>query len=142
MPFPDNGEKRRFKKNEDGVSAVEFALILPVLITITFAGVEFALILFTYNAAGHAAWSVTRALATNRISAAQVDGLARGRLPSWIRDSAMITPTSSSSDPKTNEFTVTITFPASAAAVTGLTSWAYKTLSLRAATTMRQEPTS
>lgn len=131
-----------FKRDQAGASAVEFALLSPVLIIGLFGAIEFALIFFTYNAAGHAAWAVTRQLATNQITSAQVDASARAQLPSWVRSSAVITPTSSSTDPNTNQFTVTITIPARSATPTQVLGWAYGSVTLTAKTTMQQEPTS
>jgi Flp pilus assembly protein TadG len=131
-----------FVKNENGVSAVEFGLIMPLFISVAFAAIEFALIFFTYNAAGHAAWDVARQLATNRITTSQASAIALAELPSWVRSSTTATSTSSSSDPSTNHFTVTISFPAKAASPTNVMSWAYGTLRLTATSAMQQEPTS
>ncbi len=133
---------RLFRQNHDGASAVEFALIVPVFITMVMGCIEFSLIFFTYNAAGHAAWDVTRQLALNEITSAQVSTTALAELPSWVRSRATVTSSSSSTDPNTNRFTVVVSFPASAATPTSVLSWAYGTLNLRASSTMQQEPTS
>jgi hypothetical protein len=53
-----------------------------------------------------------------------------------------VTNSSSSTDPNTNRFTVTVSFPAKAATPTNVLSWAYGTLTLKATSTMQQEPTS
>jgi Flp pilus assembly protein TadG len=124
------------------VSAVEFALVMPLFVIVAFGAIEFALIFFTYNAAGHAAWDVARQLATNRITTSQASALALAELPSWVRSSASATPTSSSNDPSTNRFTMTISFPAKAASPTNIMGWAYGSLRLTATTSMQQEPTS
>jgi Flp pilus assembly protein TadG len=63
--------RKRLTKDLRGTSAVEFALIMPVFVALTFGAIEFSLILFTYNAAAHAAWDVTRQLAANQISTSQ-----------------------------------------------------------------------
>lgn len=133
---------KRFRHNDAGASAVEFALIAPILIAVVFAAIEFALIFFSYNAAGHVAWSVARQLATNQITTAQVPAAARASLPTWVQAGATITSSASSADPTTNQYTVTISFPASSAAPTQVLGWAYGSLVLTAKTTMQQEPTS
>ena len=134
--------KRCFTRDQDGMIAVEFAFILPIFLVLAFAVVEFGLIFFTYNAAGHASWDVTRQLATNQITTSQASAAAIAELPSWVQSSATVTPSSSSTDPNTNHFTVTVSFPATAATPTKMLSWAYKALTLKATTTMQQEPTS
>lgn len=133
---------RTFKDDRRGVSAVEFALILPILITALFGVLEFGLIAFTYNAANHAAWDVTRRLATNQIATTDVAADAVAELPSWVQPSATITPSASSSDPSTNQYTVTISFPAKAATPSNVLSWAYGAITLKVTCTMKQEPTS
>ena len=134
--------RSRLIKDPRGTSAVEFALIMPVFVAVTFGAIEFSLIFFTYNAAAHAAWDVTRQLAANQLSTTQASSTALAELPSWVRSSATVTNSSSSTDPNTNRFTVTVSFPAKAATPTNVLSWAYGTLTLKATSTMQQEPTS
>jgi Flp pilus assembly protein TadG len=131
----------RFFGNRKGATAVEFALIAPILITLLIGVIEFALMFFTYNAAGQATWSVTRRLATNQITTAQVSDLITSAMPSWVRSGATVTTASSSTDPHTNRFTVTVSFPASAASPTNFLLWAYGNRTLTATTVMQQEPT-
>ena len=134
--------RRGFKEAEGGVSAVEFALVHPVFIILIFGAIEFGLIFFTYEAAGHAAWDATRQLATNQITASQASSVALSELPSWVRSSATVTPSSTSTDPTTNHYTVTISIPAKAATPTNILIWAYQNLTLKAQSSMQQEPTS
>lgn len=42
---------RRFNKNNDGTSAVEFALILPVFLLLLFGTIEIAMVMFTLSLA-------------------------------------------------------------------------------------------
>ena len=42
---------RRFKKDKDGVAAVEFAIILPVFLLILFGSIEIAMVMFTLSLA-------------------------------------------------------------------------------------------
>lgn len=134
--------RRVFGPNVDGASAVEFALIVPVFITMVMGCIEFSLIFFTYNAAGHAAWDVTRQLALNEITSSQASATALAELPVWVRSNTTVTSSSSSTDPNTNRFTVVVSFPASAATPTNVLSWAYGTINIRASSTMQQEPSS
>ena len=134
--------RRRFGSDDSGMSAVEFAILSPILLTLVFGIIEFALILFTYNAAGHAAWDVTRQLATNRLTSAQASAAATSGLPSWVQSQATVNVQASSTDPTTNRYTVSISFPATAATPSTFLSWAYSTTTLTAQSTMQQEPTS
>lgn len=134
--------RQHFAQDKRGATAVEFALITPVLVIMTFAAIEFGLIFYCHTTAGHAAWDTTRQLATNRIKTTDVTTTAREQLPNWVRRSATISHTSTSADPATNRYTVTISFPASAASVTGVVGWAYSSLVLSSKITMQQEPTS
>ncbi|GJD93154.1 TadE/TadG family type IV pilus assembly protein [Methylobacterium iners] len=133
---------KRFTHDKDGATAVEFALITPVLVVLAFAAIEFGLIFYCHTTAGHAAWDTTRQLATNRIKPGEVEAKAREQLPAWMRASATITQTSTSPDPYANRYTVTVAFPATAASATGVVSWAYGNLTLTSKITMQQEPTS
>jgi len=132
----------RFLRDPGGASAVEFALIMPILSMVAFAITEFSLIFFTYNSANHVTSAVVRELATNQITSAQASATALPLLPSWIRGSATVTPASSTTDPNTNVFTLTISFPASAASPTHVLGWAYGNLTLKAKSSAQQEPTS
>ncbi len=129
-------------KDINANSAVEFALIVPVLFSMVFGIVEFSMILYTYNAAEHAAWDVARQLSTNQISTSQVSSLAVAELPSWARGGATVSTSSSSTNPSLNHYTVQISIPATAASPTNVLSFAYGTVTLKAISTMQQEPTS
>jgi Flp pilus assembly protein TadG len=131
-----------FSRDERGVTAVEFALIAPVFLALLMGAIEYGLIFFTYNSATHAAWDVTRQLATNQITTSQVSSAAIAELPSWVRANTSVSQVSSSTDPNANHYTVVISFPATAATPTNVMSWAYGSLTLKASSTMQQEPTS
>ncbi len=146
MPAPERNPDRfewpqRLLTDRAGATAIEFALIAPVLLALLVGVIEFALMFFTYNSAGQATWSVTRRLATNQITTSQAPSALISALPSWVRSSAAVTTTSSSTDPYTNRFTVTVSFPARAASPTNFLLWAYANRTLTATTVMQQEPT-
>lgn len=126
-----------------GTSAVEFGFIAPVLLVLVLGSIEFGLITFTFISAETAARDVTRRLSLNQITASQAPAIASGELPSWVSSSATITVTQSApTDPPNNQFTVSIAIPATKATPTNVLSWAYGTLTLKAAVTMQQEPSS
>lgn len=130
----------RFGRDEAGVSAVEFAAICPVLVTLLMACIEFGLIIYSYNAAQNAARDVARKLATNRLTTDQASATAKGELPAWVVSGTTVTVTQSNpTDTSKNQFTLSISFPASAAAPTGYLAWAYSGLTLQAKATMQQE---
>ncbi len=137
-----NSGLREFVLGNAGASAVEFALVMPLLTLLAFAVIEFSLIFFTYNSANHVASAIVRELATNQITSGQASAAAMPLLPSWIRSSATVTPSSSTTDPNTNQFTLTISFPASAASPTHILGWAYASMTLTAKSIAQQEPTS
>jgi Flp pilus assembly protein TadG len=134
--------KRSILRNDEGASAVEFALTVPVFLALVMGAMEFSMIFFTYNSAGRASWDVARQLALNQITTSQASSVALAELPNWVRSSATVTATSSSTDPNANRFTVTVKFPAKAATPTNVLSWAYGSVTLSATSTMQQEPTS
>ncbi|HKH96080.1 MAG TPA: TadE family protein, partial [Beijerinckiaceae bacterium] len=58
--------QRHFAKRDEGATAVEFALVAPVLVALTMSIIEFGLIIFTYTTAGNASRDVARRIATGR----------------------------------------------------------------------------
>lgn len=133
---------RSLKRDTTANSAVEFAFIAPVLVVMVCGLIEFSMILYTYNAAEHAAWDITRQLSTNQITTSQVSSLATAELPSWARSNAIVSTSSSSTNPSLNHYTVQINIPATAATPTNVLSFAYGAITLKASSTMQQEPTS
>ena len=51
--------RKRFAQDRRGVTAVEFALVTPLLIFIAFGAIEFGLIFYCHTTAGHAAWDTS-----------------------------------------------------------------------------------
>lgn len=132
---------RRLSHDERGASAVEFALVIPVLLTLVLGIVEFGMIVYTYNASTHAARLVARQLATNRITTAQASDTAKANLPNWVKTSATVTVNqSNAANPNANDFTVDIKIPASAAAPSHFLLFAYSSLTINPVVTMQQEP--
>ena len=63
MPLPSRSLYREFARDEDGVALLEFAIILPVLITLCFGSVEIGRVLFAYAAVESAVRGGVRYLA-------------------------------------------------------------------------------
>jgi Flp pilus assembly protein TadG len=133
---------RALRRNRDGNAAVEFALILPVLLALIFACLEFGMIAYTYNATGSVARDAARQLAINQLTPDQVDAYVRKKLPRWVQSDAQLNVSQSDEDdPTTNRFTLDVRFPAMAATPSHFMSFAYNTLTVDVRVTMQQEPT-
>jgi Flp pilus assembly protein TadG len=132
--------QRQFAKRDEGATAVEFALIAPVLIALTMSIIEFGLIIFTYTTAGNASRDVARRIATGRIAASAASTTLTPQLPAWVRSYAsVVVAQTAPSTPSTNIITVNVSFPALRATPTSFLSFAYGSLTLQTATTMQQE---
>ena len=133
--------RRQLIENEDGSNAVEFALLLPIFVTLAFGILEFGLILFTLNSAQSAARDVTRQLATNRIAATQVQSAVLQQMPRWAASAVTVTVSQTApADPSNNRFTTDVAFAARSATPTNLLNWAYGATILHATVSMQQEP--
>lgn len=127
-------------RDEAGATAVEFALIASIFITLVMGIIEFSSILYTSTSAGAASRDVARRIATSRLTAANGPSAARGGLPSWVQFFANIDVTQTTpGTPATNQITVTVSSPASKATPSTFLSFAYGAPTLQTATTMRQE---
>ena len=132
--------QRQFAKRDEGATAVEFALIAPVLIALTMSIIEFGLIIFTYTTAGNASRDVARRIATGRIAASAASTTLTPQLPAWVRSYATVAVAQTTpATPSTNIITVNVSFPALRATPTSFLSFAYGSLTLQTATTMQQE---
>ena len=132
--------QRHFAKRDEGATAVEFALVAPVLVALTMSIIEFGLIIFTYTTAGNASRDVARRIATGRIAASAASTTLTPQLPAWVRSYAsVVVAQTAPSTPSTNIITVNVSFPALRATPTSFLSFAYGSLTLQTATTMQQE---
>lgn len=71
-------------RDRRGVAATEFALVLPVLITLLIGTMQYGLLLFTYSSMLEAARNATRRLAVGAASESQARDAALLVLPAWI----------------------------------------------------------
>jgi Flp pilus assembly protein TadG len=132
--------QRHFAKRDEGATAVEFALVAPVLVALTMSIIEFGLIIFTYTTAGNASRDVARRIATGRLAASAASTTLTPQLPAWVRSYATVAVAQTApSTPSTNIITVNVSFPALRATPTSFLSFAYGSLTLQTATTMQQE---
>jgi Flp pilus assembly protein TadG len=130
----------RARSDESGATAVEFALIAAIFITLLMGIIEFSLILFTYTSASSASRDVARRIATSRLTIAEASAAAKAGLPNWVRTWTTVTVAQTTpATPSTNQITVTVSFPASKATPTTYLSFAYGSLTLDTSTTMQQE---
>ena len=92
---------RRFIYGDSGVGAVEFAILVPVVLAILFAIIEFGSIMYTRQQMLYAAREAARSYATGQSTAGEAKDIAFDRLE-------INTETTSEADIK---FTVTVTEP-------------------------------
>lgn len=134
---------KSFWRARGGTSAVEFAIILPVFLTIMMGIIEFGLIIYTFNAEENAARDAARRWASNRITSSSVQSVVTSDLPAWVANAATVnTSQTTPGTPTTNIITVDVYIPAASASPTSFLSWAYKSITLHSRVRMQQEPTS
>ena len=132
--------QQRFRSDDRGAGAVEFALIAPVLISMCMGIIEFGTILYTHTSAVEATRDVARRIASNRLSASSASTTAKQGLPGWIRNAATVTVTQTTPGTySTNQITVAISFPAVNATPTTFLKSIYGSMVLQVHTTAQQE---
>jgi Flp pilus assembly pilin Flp len=133
----------RFRNNERGATAVEFALVLPFVISTIMGMMEFGCIFLTLMSAEIATGDVSRQLAANHITSSRVQALIVARLPGWVRAQASaltITPVQSGTSPVV--WTITTTIPMKTATPTNFFGAIYGSRNLTVNSVRQQEPTS
>jgi Flp pilus assembly protein TadG len=126
-------------RREDGVSAVEFGLILPLLAALLMGTIEFGMMFFARNAAQNAARDIVRQIATNRLPADNAAAEAAKQTAVWVTPHQTVTVSQSAPGTATNQITVNISFPALKAAPTGFLSYFYGSTTLDVKAIMKQE---
>ena len=74
----------RLGRCRSGSAAVEFGLVLPVLLLFVLSALQGSLLLFTQNNMVSATNEVARRLAVGEITESQAKQIAAERLPSWV----------------------------------------------------------
>jgi Flp pilus assembly pilin Flp len=131
---------RRIDKDCEGASAVEFALVAPVLAALLLGGIEFGLVIYSQNAMQSVTRDAARKLAVNYYDAQTAYEDIRGRLPGWIQNSSRVQITNSApDDPLNNVITVDVEVPADAAGILNLYTKLMGAWTISASVAMKQE---
>lgn len=131
---------RRLLRNTSGAAAVEFAIVLPVLVAVLMGTIEFGLILYSKNALQSVARDVARQLAVNTLGEDQVDLTVKNSLPKWIKSSAKAKVLhSNKTDVAKNVITVTVSVAASQAGIIGYYTRITGDWTLNGSAAMKQE---
>ena len=103
-----------FRRRQDGVAALEFAFVLPILVLMFGGIVQFGAMFFAQNNMAHVARETARALAVGTIETeAEAQTLAKGRLTNWGVTFKVAADLPDPADPADTDFTVTIAAPLS-----------------------------
>ena len=103
----------QFLNGERGAAALETALILPFLVTLTFGVISFGSILFVQNNMLHAARETARTIAVGDATLGDATTIANNHLVNWSGLNFTVT----STEPTANDVAVQITVPVSEAAL-------------------------
>jgi Flp pilus assembly pilin Flp len=126
-------------KDCGGASAVEFALVAPVLAALLLGGIEFGLVIYSQNAMQSVTRDVARKLAVNYYDAASAQTDIREHLPGWIKDSSKISISNTApDDPLTNVITVDVAVPAHSAGILNIYTKMFGEWTITASVAMKQ----
>ncbi len=91
VAYPSTGRRlpskfgwRSCPRDRRGSAALEFAMVLPMLVTVLIGTMQYGLLMFTYASMLDAARNATRKLAVSVASESQARTAALAVLPSWI----------------------------------------------------------
>ncbi len=102
----------RFFRNRKGVAAAEFALILPVFVSMIFGTLEYSIMLFTYSSMQTTARDIARQVAVNNLTPSEAQAKLASRLPPWMASSATMKITQTKpADPTANIIQVNLSVP-------------------------------
>ncbi len=134
---------RSLHRNEGGTSALEFALVLPVLLLLLTGIIDASALFFIQNNMFNAAREAARALAVEEASEAEANASAQEKLLNWDATFTVTTQLPDPADPADTDVSVTITVPMSQVIlidVLGLSRTSiFKTGQLTSQITMRKE---
>lgn len=129
-----------FFRNRSGATAVEFSLVLPLLMAILMGCIEFGLIIFSFNSVQNATRDTIRQIATNRITIEQASTTINSNVPAWLSNKITVSVSQTSpTDASTNQITLFSQFSATSGSPTSFLGWAYSTLTLKTQVAMQQE---
>lgn len=131
------------RQREGGSVAVEFALLLPILVLLMFGLLECGLALFNLQVVTNASREAARAgivAAAPKMSAPEIETIAKGYLSNAGFDATVASVTvTGAQTPFPNPLMVQVTYPYSFNVLPGLIGGFVGTINLTATTTMRQE---
>lgn len=131
---------RRIAKDCEGASAVEFALVVPVLAALLLGGIEFGLVIYSQNAMQSVTRDVARKLAVNYYDQAAAKQELKDHLPGWIRSVADVDiDDSAPGDPVNNVITVDVMVPAREAGILNLYTKLFGDWTISTTVAMKQE---
>jgi Flp pilus assembly protein TadG len=131
---------RRIDRDSGGASAVEFALVFPVLAALVLGGIEFGLVIYSQNAIQSVSRDVARKLAVNFYDSNTARSEIRDHLPSWIKNkSQVLISNSAPNDPPNNVITVDVTVAAKDAGVLNLYTKMLGNWTISSSVAMKQE---
>ncbi len=125
-------------RGQRGAAAVEMALVLPILVGITFGIIQFGSILFLQNNMVSAAREASRKLAVGEVNVAEAEQAALDYLGNWSMNFTVEANVPDPNDPNDTDVSVEITVPLKEAALVDVLGL-FGTSDLKAAVTMRQE---
>ena len=91
-----------------GASAVEFALIVPLLLTLVCGTFQYGILMFAYNAMQNAARDATRQMSTGSATETTAKTAARNNLPPWVGSDSWTITTRDVGTTGTNQVDTTI----------------------------------
>ena len=131
---------RSFSTDTSGTSAVEFALVAPVLVFMVLGALEYGMMFYTQAAMQHAARDSVRQVSLGQLTDANAPAYVCGNVPSWAKAGCTASVAHSTpANPKTDVITIGVSIPASKATVVTFFSKAGGDFVIKASAAMRRE---
>jgi len=129
-----------FCRDQDGVAAVELAMVLPFLMVLLVGIIDFSSLFFLRNNMFTVARDSARALSLQSVTASEAEQMIRDRLDGWSATFTVDVHEPDPSDPNDKDVVMTITVPMAEAAPIGLVfDLMGFTVTMQSQVTMRQE---
>ena len=128
-----------FQRATSGAAALEFALVVPVLLTLLFAIIQFGSVVFVQNNMVNAAREGARRIAAADATAAEATTVMQNLLSNWNLTFTYNVAMPNPANPADRDIVVTINVPASDARIVSFPPGLFGSGNLTAQVTMRQE---
>ncbi len=132
---------RSFRRAKSGAAALEFALVVPILLTLLFATIQFGSVVFVQNNMVNAAREGARRIAAADVSTTEATAMMQNMLSSWNLPFTYNIAMPNPANPSDRDVVVTVTVPAAAARVVSYPPGLFGSGNVVAQVTMRQEDT-